>query len=40
MLMKPIEIVAPTMAAYPNIGLREKTGMISEAAANPGSIRI
>src|SRR5262249_77003 len=38
--MAPMPTVAPTMAARPNIGFREKTGMISDAQANPGSIRM
>src|SRR5947208_13046843 len=35
----PIPTVAPIIAARPKIGLREKTGMISDAQAKPGSIR-
>ena len=32
-----MEIVAPTRVLYPKIGLREKTGMISEAMPKKGS---
>src|ERR1700726_3730920 len=39
MLMNPIATVAPTITGYPKIGLRENTGMISEAKAKDGSTR-
>src|SRR5258708_6046980 len=35
-LTKPIATVAATITGYPKIGLREKTGMISEANAKQG----
>jgi hypothetical protein len=34
--MNPMQTVAATMTEYPKIGLREKTGMISDAKANAG----
>src|SRR5262252_3856233 len=36
--MKAIDTVAPSMAARPNIGFLENTGMISDAQAKPGRI--
>src|SRR5262249_12895341 len=39
-LIRPIIAVAPTMMGYPKMGLREKTGMISERQANAGIIRM
>jgi hypothetical protein len=40
MLTNPMKIVAATMTGYPNIGLREKTGTISEMNANAGITRM
>src|SRR5258708_34036871 len=39
MLTKAMQTVAPTMTGYPKIGLRENTGIISEANAKQGMIR-
>src|ERR1700688_323890 len=39
MLTNPMQTVAATITGYPKIGLREKTGMISETNANAGMIR-
>ena len=39
-LMNAIITLAATITGYPKIGLREKTGMTSEAIANPGRMRI
>src|SRR5260370_8892905 len=39
MLTKPMQTVAPTMTGYPKIGLRENTGIISDANAKQGMIR-
>src|SRR5215510_856643 len=39
MLTKPMPTDAATMTGYPNIGLREKTGMISEMKAKEGRTR-
>ncbi len=39
MLTKPIATEAATITGYPNIGLREKTGTISEMNAKQGRIR-
>src|SRR5260370_27387470 len=39
MLTKPMQTVAPTMTVYPKIGLRENTGIISDANAKQGMIR-
>ena len=39
-LMKPIPTEAATIAGYPKMALREKTGMISLAKAKAGSTRI
>src|SRR5271170_7476769 len=36
---KPMQTVAATITGYPKIGLRENTGMISEANAKQGIIR-
>src|SRR5580704_10113791 len=38
-LTNPMVTVAATITGYPKIGLREKTGMISEAKANAGITR-
>jgi hypothetical protein len=39
-LMNPMQTVAATITGYPKIGLRENTGIISEAKANAGTTRI
>ena len=39
-LIKPIATVAATIAGYPKIALREKTGMISLTNPNAGSTRM
>src|SRR3974390_2645296 len=40
MLTKAMVMVAPTMIGYPKIGLREKTGTISDMNAKQGIMRI
>src|SRR4030095_10283603 len=39
-LIRPIIAVAPTMMGYPKMGLREKTGMISERQGKARIIRM
>src|SRR5215467_1339676 len=39
-MMKAIIVVAATIIGYPKMGLREKTGMISERQAKAGMIRM
>ena len=39
MLTKAMHTVAATITGYPKIGLREKTGMISDMKAKQGMIR-
>ena len=40
MLMKAIIVAAATIIGYPKMGLREKTGTISERQAKAGMIRM
>src|ERR1700733_13531800 len=40
MLTNAMKTVAPTITGYPKIGLREKTGTISDTNANAGRTRM